>query len=179
MYLETGHVHDRHARKRVHRAAIASQQYGGRLSTGRALATGFAARQDDTGRQPLHVPLKWPADGFVEVVNVEHQPAIGRGVGAQIANMCISAQLGKDAGIRQHRQVGGHHRNGPAKKTKRRSRHSLPLDREQRRHPSYGGSGQSVDRIGLPVRGLPSLVLLTAHLLAPRLSKGAAFLGRQ
>jgi hypothetical protein len=179
MHLEAGHVHDRHARKSVHGATIASQQNGGRVSTGRVLATGFAARQDDTGRHSFHVPLEWPANGFVKVVDVEYQPAIGCRVGAQIAYMCVSAELGKDAGVGQHRQVSGHDRNGPAKKTKRRSRHSLPLDREQRRHTSHSGGGKSVDRIGLPVRGFPSLVLLTAHLLAPGLSKGAPFLGRE
>ena len=91
--------------------------------------------------------------------------------------MGIAAELGKDAGMGQHRQVGGHDRNSAAKKTKGRSRHPLPLDRQQRRHPSHSGDGQGVDRIGLPVGGTPSLLLLTPHLLAPRLAKGAPFLG--
>ena len=179
MYLKAGHIHDWHAREGMHRSAIAPEQNRGRLAAGGILAAGFAAGQDNTGRQALHIPLKRPADGFVEVVDVKDQPAIGRGVGAQVAHMRVPAELGKDAGMGQHRQVGGHDRNGAAKKTKGRSRHPLPLDRQQRRHPSYCGDRQRVDGIGLAVGGTPSVLLLTAHLLAPGLPKGAPLQGRK
>ena len=179
MHLKVGHLHHRHAREGVHRSAIAPQKQGRRLTAGGTFAPGFPPGQDDTGGQTLHVPLKRSPDGFVEVVDVEDQPPIGRGEGAQVANMGITAQLGKNAGMGQHCQVGSHDRHRAAKKTKRRSRHPLPLDRQQRRHPPHGGDRQGVNGIGLPVGGPPSVLLLPPHLLAPRLSKGATFRGRQ
>jgi hypothetical protein len=93
--------------------------------------------------------------------------------------MRVSAELGKDARMGQHSQVRSHDRNGAAKKPEGRSRHPLPLDREQRRHPPDGRDGKGVDGIGLPVGGTPSVLLLTADLLAPGLSEGAAFQGRK
>ena len=179
MHLKVRHIHHRHARESVHRSPIALEKESRRLPARSALAAGFPPGQDDAGCQTLKVPLKGPPDGFIEVVDVEHQPPIGRRVGAQVANMGVAAELGKDPGMGQHRQVRSHDRNRAAKKTKGRSRHPLPLDRQQRRYPPHRGDGQRINRIGLPVGGTPALLLLTGHLLAPRLTKGAAFRRRQ
>jgi hypothetical protein len=87
--------------------------------------------------------------------------------------MGISAQLGKDAGMGQHRQVGGHDRYCAAKKTKGRGRHALPLDRQQPRHPADSRGRQRINGIRLAVGGTPPVLLLPADLLAPRLPESA------
>src|ERR1700733_13534633 len=77
--------------------------------------------------------------------------------------------------MRQHRKIGSHDWYRPPIKTKRRSPHPLPLNRQQRRSPANRRDGQGVDGISLPVGPTPSLLFLTAHLLAPRLPKPTAF----
>src|ERR1700761_8949808 len=77
--------------------------------------------------------------------------------------------------MRQHRKIGGHDRDRPAKKTKRGCGHPLPPNRQQRRHPANRRDGQGVDGVSLPVGHIPSLLLLTAYLLAPRLPESTAF----
>src|ERR1700722_10933881 len=89
MYLKTGHLQDWHAREGVHGSSIAPEQDRSCIGADGVVATGFAAGQDNTGRKTFQIPLKWPANGFVEVVDVKDQPAIGRGVGAQVANMRV------------------------------------------------------------------------------------------
>ncbi len=63
----------------------------------------------------LQVPLEGAADGFVEVVDVEDEAAVGRGKSAEVAHMGVAAELADDAGGGQHGQVGGHDRHGAAK----------------------------------------------------------------
>jgi len=91
VHLKARHFEHRHPRKGVHGPAIAPEHDRSCLRTGNILVACFTAGQDDAGRQTLQIPLKGPADGFVEVVDVEDQPPIGRGVGTQVADMRVSA----------------------------------------------------------------------------------------
>ena len=43
----------------------------------KGLKTHFATGDGETCREPLQVPLPWTRERLVEVVDVEHQPALG------------------------------------------------------------------------------------------------------
>ena len=52
-----------------------------------------AAGDLDAGRQPLDVPLPRAGQGLVEVVDVEHQSALGRAEDAEVRQVRVAAQL--------------------------------------------------------------------------------------
>ena len=59
-----------------------------------------ARRQDEARRHPLHVALERPGQRLVEVVEVEHQPALGGGEDAEVGQVGVTAQLDLEAGGR-------------------------------------------------------------------------------
>ncbi len=57
-------------------------------------APGLAVGQDETRGQPLDIPFpRRGGEGFVEVVEIEHEMAVGRSVGPEVAHMGIAAKL--------------------------------------------------------------------------------------
>ena len=116
-----------------------------------------------------------PANRFVEVVEVEDQPPIGRGVCAQVAHMRVAAKLAHDARRWKLRQIGSHHRRGAAKVSERRLRHELIFKLDQLRHAPAHRSCYQFQCRGRPRLGTQCFVLMSAHLLAPRLAKCAPF----
>ncbi len=108
--FEEGHLCEMRASVRSNAGCSAR-----RLVRGRLLVSGFAAGEDERSGHALQVPLEGAADGFVEVVDVEDEAAVGCGEGAEVAHMRVAAELRFDAGIGQDGQVGGHHRRGAAK----------------------------------------------------------------
>ena len=59
--------------------------------------------------QPLHVPLPRRGQGFVEVVDVEGEAAVGCRVRAEVQEMRVAARLHVDAGLRGPREIPRHH----------------------------------------------------------------------
>ena len=60
---------------------------------GLAVESVAACRNHETRGQSLHVPFERPRIGFVEVVDVERQFALGRGVQPEIGQMRVATQL--------------------------------------------------------------------------------------
>src|SRR6185295_11247248 len=89
--LVTRHLQERLLRKCLDGPAVTPNERLRRLPTGGATVTGLLARQHNTRRHALEVPLPWPADGLVEIVQIEDQPAIRRSEGPQVLHMRIPA----------------------------------------------------------------------------------------
>ena len=76
------------------------------------------------GDEPAQVPLPRPGMGLVEVVEVEDEVALGRGVEAEVAQVRVAADDRQDAGGRQPGEVLGHDRRGAAQEGERARRPS-------------------------------------------------------
>ena len=77
----------------------------------------------DARHQPAQVPLPAAGVGLVEVVEVDHEVALRRGVEAEVAQVGVAADHRGDAGGRQVRHVVGHHDGGAAQEPVRRRDH--------------------------------------------------------
>src|SRR5277367_5341988 len=125
MYLVARQLHHRHFRKHLHIFAVARDKTVYSFFTLRALDAELASSEHKAGSKALQVPLEWSADGFVEVVDVEDEPSIRSGVCAQIAHVCVTADLVHNPRMRQQRKVCGHDRNRATKEAEGRCRHAL------------------------------------------------------
>ena len=115
-------------------------------------------------RQALEVPLPGPRRGLVEVVDVEQQPALGRGEDAEVAPVGVPAQLHVYARGRGRRQIDRHHPRRPPQEGEGRLEHAAPAHRHEARDASgVLGRRARVDGIG-PTRGrLPDAVARAGH----------------
>jgi hypothetical protein len=104
----------------VHHAAVAGEE-GGAASRQWPFGAGLAAGEDEAGGHALDVPLEGAADGLVEVVDVEDEAAVGRGEGAEVADVGVAAELGEDAGVGAEREIVGHDRDGSAEEAEGRA----------------------------------------------------------
>ena len=91
MHLEPAHFQMRHAGKCAHLRGIALNARLRRLARRAVLVPRGAARQHQRSRHALQIPLEGPANRLIEVVDVEDQPAVGRGICAQVAHVRITA----------------------------------------------------------------------------------------
>ena len=117
------------------------------------------ARGDlEARREPLDVPLPGPGQRLVEVVDVEDQLAVGRGVAAEVGEVRVAAELGPEAGRRRGREVGGHHRGRPAVEGERGDQHARVSQRHELRDPRLRLALEHVHRVGPIRRRLPVAV---------------------
>ncbi len=79
---------------------------------------------DNAGREPLNVPLPGRPQGFVEIVDVEEDVALGRGETAEVHQVSVAAGLDAKSGRRRRRQIGRHDCRGPAIEGERRLGHT-------------------------------------------------------
>ena len=114
----------------------------------------LAAGHPHAGRQPVQVPLPGPGVGLVEVVEVEDQVALGRGVEAEVAQVGVAADDRLDPGPGQVGEVLGHQRGRAAQERVRRGRHPPDPHRDQPLQPALVGLLDQVQRVG-PVLGRP------------------------
>ena len=130
------------------------QRHGG-LRAAAVFVAGRAAGQHQRGGHALQVPLEGAADGLVEVVDVEDQPAVGRGIGAQVAHMGVAAELAHDAG---GGQLAPGRRPSPAPRRESSRRATRPsAGISARRAPARGrASSAPADRAASVCRALSS-----------------------
>ena len=74
----------------------------------------IARRDFEARRQSLHVPLERARQRFVEIVHAEDVGAFRRPEGPEVREVRVAAQLDRESGSRQRRQIGGHDRRGAA-----------------------------------------------------------------
>ena len=175
VHLKPVHFQQRHAGKSAHLRGVALDAGRSGLARGAVFVSGGAAGQHQRGRHALQVPLEGAADGLVEVVDVEDEASVGRGVSAQVAHVGVAAELADDAGGGKLGQVRGHDRRGAAKEGEGRLGHELVLEGNERGHAAAHGPLDDGQSGGLPRLGIQGVVLVAAHLLAPRLAESAAF----
>ena len=140
-----------------------------------ALGAGVVAGEDEAGGHAFDVPLEGAADGLVEVVDVEDEAAVGRGEGAEVADVRVAAELGVDAGVGAEREVVGHHGDGSAEEAEGRHGHAIGLDADKRGDTAAHGLGKQLQGVGAAEFWLPSGVAGAGHLAAMRLAKGETF----
>ncbi len=83
-----------------HRLAVSGHRAHGRGLDLLLLEAALAAGHDDARREALQVPLPGAGQGLVEVVDVEDLGARGRGVGAEVREVGVAAELHRQAARR-------------------------------------------------------------------------------
>ena len=128
-------------------------------------------------REPLDVPLEGAGQGLVEVVEVEHEAAVGRGEDAEVGQVGVAAELRPQPRVRRRGQVGRHGQGSAAEERERRDEHPAVADGEQLGDPRAALADDQPD--GVTVRGVAQVgVALERRLLARRLARLAPFCRR-
>jgi hypothetical protein len=112
--------------------------------------------------------------GLVEVVQVDHEVTLGRGVEAEVAQVGVAADDRRDPGGRQVRHVLGHDDGGAAQEPVRRVDHPPDPHRDQPLHPADVALLDQVDRVGAVGRRAPLAERRARHALSQRLAEGVA-----
>ena len=73
--------------------AIGSGRETRQIAGGRFGILGNATRHDETGGQPLYVPLKGSGESLVEVIDVENRGSFRRRIGPEIRQMRVATSL--------------------------------------------------------------------------------------
>ncbi len=140
--LEADGLQKRHLCESSHLVAVAHDAVVDRVARRRLLVTRFASRKNQRCRHPLQVPLKGAANRLVEVVDVEDEAAVRRGKGSEVAHVGIAAELRLDPRVRDHREIGCHHRRRTTQIRKRRLCHDLMLQLKEGWHAAAFGALQ-------------------------------------
>ncbi len=125
-------------------AVVQGKDVNGVAAGGRFLAV-FPSRKHETGGHALQVPFEGRGAGFIEVIDVEDEASVRRGVGAEVTYMGVAADLRDDSGVGQCGQVRGHDRRGTAKEAEGRNEHALVLQSDQGRDASPHGASDGGD----------------------------------
>ena len=157
-----------HLREAGHRLAVGGHR-GHRRCAGVGLREAVVARRDrEARRHPLHVVLERPGQGLVEVVEVEHELALGGGEGTEVRQMRVTAQLRVQPGRRRGLEVRRHDPGGAPVEGERRGHHPAVPDRHQVLFPGAVLFVQQRDRIGAVRRRSPAGVAVQRRVF-PRL----------
>ena len=112
-------------------------------------AKAVVARRDQHAHgQALDVPLPRPGERLIEIVDVEHQPPLGRGEHPEVRQVRIPAALHGQPRPRRRREIMRHDHRRPAIERERRDQHPPVADRHQLRHTRLRLTLEQLDRIG-------------------------------
>src|SRR5689334_8766013 len=93
-------------------------------SSSRRRSRGSVRRYDRIRfRIPSQVPFERPRQRLVEVVDAEHQPAVGSGEDAEVGQVRVAAELRVEPGAWPVGQIGRHDEGGSAEERERRDQH--------------------------------------------------------
>ena len=173
--LMAGELEDGHGGEGAHGTAVLGDElkYGG--VAGSATGTGYAAGENDGGGHAFDVPLEGAADGFVEVVDVEGEAAVGSFKGAEVEDVSVSAKLGEEVGVGLAGEVGSHDGHGSAIETEGTSCHALVLDGDERLDAGALDGKEEFQRRGGAGSKIEIGVGLAGDLAAGVQAEGAAF----
>jgi hypothetical protein len=172
--LVVNNLEHRHGGKDVHHAPVLLGKVENRIAAHRPLYTGFPASQDQARSKAFNVVLKRSTHGFVEVVDVEDQAAIGRCIRPEVQYMGVTAELRRDASIWMAGEVRSHNRDRPAKEAERTGGHPLILYRDKTGHTPNHGLAQQLERLMFAGRGQKVGVRTPRELLARAEAQGLA-----
>jgi hypothetical protein len=163
-----------HGGEDVHHAAVLVGEVEDGIATCGAFDAGFPARKDEAGSEALEVVLEGTADGFVEVVDVEDEAAIGGGEGSEVEDVGVAAELGGDAGVGMAGEIGGHDGDGAAEEAEGAGGHALILNRNEAGNAAaHGGAKEFEGIVGAGVE-LEAGVCAACELLARTEAEGLA-----
>ncbi len=91
----------------------------------------MASGDRDARRQALEVPFPRPFQGLVEIIEVEHQLALGGRKQPEVGQMRVAARLHRQTRDRSRLEVGGHNSCCRAIKGKRRGHHPTASYRDE------------------------------------------------
>jgi hypothetical protein len=144
------------AREAVDGVAVTGDKGLGRHVAGGVAVAGFAAGEDEGGGHAFDVPLPGTRDGFVEIVEVEDEFAVGGGEGAEVLDVGVAAELDGEAGVGEAGEVGGHDGDGAAEEGEGVDAHTRIFDGQERGEAAGAGGfedGDGIERAGLGVEG--------------------------
>jgi hypothetical protein len=144
-----------HAGELVHRLAIGARRRARDLPALACVEAAVTPGHGAAGGEALEVPLPRTFQRLVEVVEVEHERAVGRGERPEVREVRVAAQLRADARHRGRGEIGGHDRGGAAIERERRGEHPAVADREQLPHAGGLLRLERVDRVRTPGTRLP------------------------
>ena len=136
-----------HGGEGAHHAAVLVGEVEDGVATSGTFNAGFPARKDEAGGEALDVVLEGATDGFVEVVDVEDEAAVGGGEGSEVKDVGIAAELGGDAGVGMAGEVGGHDGDCAAKEAEGTSGHALILDGDEAGNAAAHGGTEEFEGI--------------------------------
>lgn len=139
------------------------------------VAVVLGSRQDDADQQTFQIPLPGRPGGLVEIVEVEHERALRRGVEAEVRDVGVSARGDVDGGRGIAGEVGRHDRGSPAVEGERRSGHPLDPQGDEFGHAGRVLRVQDPERVA-PLDGQGS-EFTTRDVLTHLLPAGAALGG--
>jgi hypothetical protein len=140
-------IKDRLGGEGPHRGAVALHGSQGHLPALLAGEPVVASRHDEARGQPLDIPFERAGQGLVEIVDVEHQATLRRGVRTEVRKVRIAAQLGPQTRRRRGVQVSGHRQRRTPVERERRHQHPAMPDRHQLRNAGFGLPEQQRHRI--------------------------------
>ena len=159
-----------------HRRPVLGRHRGNDVQPLAALEAALAPGDGEARGEPHHVPLPRPRQSLVEVVDVEDELAIGRGVGAEVGEVGVAAELHVEAAARGRRQVGRHHRRRAAVEGEGRDQHARIAQRHELANPRGGLGLEQLDRVRAVCRRLPLIVARARRLAAGGLAGGGSLL---
>jgi hypothetical protein len=134
-----------------------------------------ARRDQHAPREPLHVPLPRTRQRLVEVVDVEHEPPLGRREHTEVRQVGLAAALDVQARPRRRSEIARHDPCRTSVERERRDEHPPVADRNELRHPCLGLLLEQLDGIGAIRRRVIHRVARAGHFRARRLATGGAF----
>jgi len=159
--LEDGHIGEE-----AHAFAIALEEMGGGLIGGGVFDVGGAAGKEEAGAEAFDVPLEGTAEGFVEVVDVEDEVSVDAGIGAEVADVGVAAELGDDAAVGKARKVVGHDGDGSAEKAEGGGGHEPVAKGEEARETAAQAFAEEGEGVAMAQAGVPGSVLRAGMLFA-------------
>ena len=147
MDLVAGHLKDGLAGEGVDSTAVTGDEDLRRGPAGGVAMTRFAAGEDEGGGHAFDVPFPGAGDGFVEIVEVEDQLAVGSGEGAKVLDVGIAAELDDETGVGEAGKVGSHDGDGAAEEGEGGDHHARVFDGEEVLDPVFGGTEEYGDGV--------------------------------
>ncbi len=137
-----------HSRKDGHGLSIGLRRNGCDLAPLPEIELAAATGDRKAGNEALHVPLERARQGLVEVVDAEHQAAVGGGIETEVREVGIAAELNHQPGPRRSRQIGGHQQGTAPVERKRRREHPAVSQRHQVSKAALRLLFEKGDRVG-------------------------------
>ena len=136
-----------HRREAPHRLAVTAHRVPHDLASLLGRIAVPTSGDHQARHEALDIPLPRPRQRLVEIVHVEHQPALHRSEHAEVRQMRITTHLHPKPRTGRRRKIGRHDQRSTAIERERRDQHPPVADRHQLGNPRLRLLLQQRDRI--------------------------------